>query len=218
MVQKNRDIKDEREHCRTISGWMGWVQISRKLVWGPLGQHKDFSWKIRFCRKTEPDSNCGKRWFHRFVPLCIDRRASLMISCTVIPAIVQRLCFSINVQHLSCFPAFVLWRVQRWERLKHRWERLPKTHRFALMESGAGVLHIYGKTKALHHCGIYCTLFKGSHPFFKCWFIICKCVAGRNSEGGPCVSGFACKQKSGRAADWAVLLETLLRSNRRYGW
>ena len=27
------------------------------------------------------------------------------------------------------------------------------------------VLHIYGKTKALHHCGIYCTLFKGSHPF-----------------------------------------------------
>ena len=30
-----------------------------------------------------------------------------MISCTVIPAIVQRLCFSINVQHPSCFPAFV---------------------------------------------------------------------------------------------------------------
>ena len=29
------------------------------------------------------------------------------------------------------------------------------------------VLHIYGKTKALHHwhCRNYCTLFKGSHPF-----------------------------------------------------
>ena len=54
------------------------------------------------------------------------------------------------MQHLHHYP--------RWQRLKYRWERLPRTHRFALMESGAGVLHIYGKTKALHHCGNYCTV------------------------------------------------------------
>ena len=54
------------------------------------------------------------------------------------------------MQHLHHYP--------QWQRLKYRWERLPKTHRFALMESGAGVLHIYGKTKALHHCGNYCTV------------------------------------------------------------
>ena len=45
------------------------------------------------------------------------------------------------MQHLHHYP--------RWQRLKYRWERLPKTHRFALMESGAGVLHIYGKNKGV---------------------------------------------------------------------
>ena len=49
---------------------------------------------------------------------------------------------------------------QRWERLKHRWERLPKTHKIAFTGE---VLHIYGRVvgkKALHHCGNYCTCLK----------------------------------------------------------
>ena len=42
----------------------------------------------------------------------------------------------------NTFPAFLLlWRVQRWERLKHRWERLPKTHKIGFQGK---VLHIYG--------------------------------------------------------------------------
>ena len=46
--------------------------------------------------------------------------------------------FSINVQHLS--HRFAL--VQRCQRLKHRWERLPKTLKIAFTGE---LLHIYGR-------------------------------------------------------------------------
>ena len=49
------------------------------------------------------------------------------LESTVIPAMVQRLRFSINVQHLSHKFGFPT--LQRWQRLKHRWQRLPKTHK-----------------------------------------------------------------------------------------
>ena len=57
--------------------------------------------------------------------------------CTVIPAMVQCPCFSINVQHLS--HRFALTGGQ-W--LKHRWERLTKTHKIAFLFT---LLHISGR-------------------------------------------------------------------------
>ena len=85
----------------------------------------------------------------------------------------------------------------RWQRLKYRWERLPKTHRFALMESGAGVLHIYGKTKALHHCGNYCTvkIHLNAHNNVTCYmFVLLSAV---------------CHNKKMSTQQWARFLWTL---------
>ena len=55
------------------------------------------------------------------------------IISTVIPAMVQRLCFPINIQYSVN---------QRCQRLKHQWERLPKTHKIGFTFQ---VLHIYGR-------------------------------------------------------------------------
>ena len=96
----------------------------------------------------------------------------LQVTCdqsTVIPAMVQRLRFSINVQHLS--HRFAL---TGGHRLKHRWERLPKTHKIAF--TGGVVAYLWSrclimsKKKALHHCGNYCTLYfetKRQPTYFK---------------------------------------------------
>ena len=63
----------------------------------------------------------------------------------------------------NSFPIDLLFRgVQRCQRLKHRWEPLPLTHKIAFTGE---VLHIYGRVawlcrkKALHHCGNYCITF-----------------------------------------------------------
>ena len=70
----------------------------------------------------------------------VPRYSENLTTCTVIPAMVQRLHFSINVQHLS--HRFALTEGQRWQRLKHRWERVPKTHKIGFTGE---VLHIYGR-------------------------------------------------------------------------
>ena len=64
--------------------------------------------------------------------------------CTVIPAMVQRLRFSINVQNLS--HKFGFNEDQRCQQLKHRCERLPKTQKIAFTRE---VLHIYGRVAEL---------------------------------------------------------------------
>ena len=65
--------------------------------------------------------------------------------------------FGTYIHPCNTFPIDLLFRgVQR---LKYRWERLPKTHKIAFIFMV--VLLYYVEKKALHHCRNYCTIFLG---------------------------------------------------------